>query len=505
MEVELKFLELKALISKDIQNKGDLHMNLIGTNSNISINLFSAVKTKQNYKFQSENPFIKFGLFQGKNFIGIGKLNISNEIKWITIKCSKKNNNNIKSKIINIPSEIQLKVDCKSVKKNLNTKSNCDKYINISIPPKKRINHSMDIEKNTPKKNIIPYIHKKNKSSNKVANIYNKQGMKLLYKSNIEINEIDSMLINDIITLSDDSYEEYSYIQLYNTNGLIVQNEREQLENNIRLNYSEDDEIDNIVYNLNNEINLEHFSIMRNKIDIPNFKIVKLNPKIQYIPFIKKIFQLFKFYYSSWIRLSKENKLYINFIKNYSNEITQLKKKKCKLAVIRERERLNDELIFNEYGYSDYNIKINNLNKELDLWRKISALKTNKKENKSKHRKIFLNEHLKFLFKLKNKSFDYLNQKQKEFILKLNRKILGNNVLRLSSIILNKDKKNINNKRNNRICSSERTISLKSANESIIQTRNRNYQNKHFKNLSLIESQNKIKIDKLIIKKSQLK
>jgi hypothetical protein len=102
MEVELKFLELKALISKDIQNKGDLHMNLIGTNSNISINLFSAVKTKQNYKFQSENPFIKFGLFQGKNFIGIGKLNISNEIKWITIKCSKNNNNNIKNKDIKI-------------------------------------------------------------------------------------------------------------------------------------------------------------------------------------------------------------------------------------------------------------------------------------------------------------------------------------------------------------------------------------------------------------------
>ena len=103
MEVELKFLELKTLISKDIQYKGDLHMNLIGTNSNISINLFSAVKTKQNYKFQSENSFIKFGLFQGKNFIGIGKLNITNEIKWITIKCSKNNNYTIKSKIKNIP------------------------------------------------------------------------------------------------------------------------------------------------------------------------------------------------------------------------------------------------------------------------------------------------------------------------------------------------------------------------------------------------------------------
>ena len=500
MEVELKFLELKAFISKNVQYKGDLHMNLIGNNSNISINLFSAIKTKQNYKFQSENSFIKFGLFQGKNFIGIGKLNITNEIKWITIKCSK---NNIKNKLINIPSEIKLKIDCKFVKNNGNIKKNYVKY--TPIQTKKRINYSMDIDKNTLKKQIIQYTQKKNNSSNRKVNIYNKAEMKFLNKSNIHSIEIDSMLINDIITLSNDSYDEYSYIQLNNTNGLIFQNESEQLENNIRLNYSEDDEIDNIVYNLNNEINLEHFSIMRNKIDIPNFKIVKLNPKIQYIPFIKKIFQLFKFYYSSWIRLSKENKLYINFIKNYSNEITQLKKKKCKLAVIRERERLNDELIFNEYGYSDYNIKINNLNKELDLWRKISALKTNKKENKSKHRKIFLNEHLKFLFKLKNKSFDYLNQKQKEFILKLNRKILGNNVLRLSSIILNKDKKNINNKRNNRICSSERTISLKSANESIIQTRNRNYQNKHFKNLSLIECQNKIKIDKLIIKKSQLK
>ena len=503
MEVDIKFLELKAFISKDIQYKGDLHMNFIGTNSNISINLFAAVKTKQNYKFQCENSFIKFGLFQGKNFIGIGKLNITNEIKWITIKCSKNNNNNIKNKIINIPSEIKLKVDCKFVKKNLNSKTNCDKSINTSIPTKRRINYSMEIKKDTPKKKIIQYTHKKNKSSNKVINIYNKEGMKLLNKSNIHSIENDSMLINDIITLSNDSYEEYSYIQLNNTNGLIVQNEREQLENNIRLNYSEDDEIENIIYNLNNEINLENFSNMRNKIDIPEFKIVKLNFKIQYITFIKKIFQLFKFYYSSWIRLNKENKSYINFIKNHSNKIIQLKKKKCKLAVIRERERLNDELIFNEYGYSDFNIKISNLNKELDLWKKICDFNT-KKENKSKQRKIFLKEHLKFLFKLKIKSFDYLNQKQKEYILKLNRKILGNNVLKLSSIILNKDKNNVNDKRSYKNYSSERKI-VKNTNESNIKTRNRNFQNKHFKNLSLIESQNKSKIEKLIIKKTQLK
>lgn len=497
MEIELKFLELKAFISKNVQYKGDLHMNLIGNNSNISINLFSAIKTKQNYKFQSENSFIKFGLFQGKNFIGIGKLNITNEIKWITIKCSK---NNIKNKLINIPSEIKLKVDCKFVKNNGNIKKNYDKY--TSIQTKKRINYSMDIDKNTLKKQIIQYTQKKNNSSNRKVNIYNKAEMKFLNKSNIHSIEIDSMLINDIITLSNDSYDEYSYIQLNNTNGLIFQNESEQLENNIKLNYSEDDEIQNLIYNLNNEINLEQFSNIKNIIEIPDFKFVKLNLKIQYIPFIKNIFQLFKFYYRIWIRLNKENKSYINFIKNYSNKIIQLKKKKCKLAVIRERERLNDELIFNEYGYSDFNIKISNLKKELDLWEKIYDLNINKNENKSKKRKAFLNEHLKFLFKLRNKSFDNLDKKQKEFILKLNRKILGNNVLNLSSVILNKDKTNINNKLNNIISISERKISLKNSNDQKIKTRNRLYQIKHYKNLSLLESQNKSKNESLIIKKN---
>ena len=269
---------------------------------------------------------------------------------------------------------------------------------------------------------------------NKVSNIYNKEQMKLFNKSVQNSIENDSMLINDIITLSNDSNNEYSYIQLNNTKRLIFQNEIEQLEKNLKLNYSEDKEIESSFKNLNFEFYFENFISLKNKCQIPNFKRIKTNINIEYKEFIKKIFKLFKLYYFMWIELNKQNKLFTNYIKYYSDKIVQLKKKKCKLGIIREKERLSDELIFMEYGYSDYNHKINNLNQEMNIWQNLCDNLSN--DNKLKKRKNFLNERIKYLFKFKNKSFDLLNQKQKDFILKLIRK---HYILKLTSLMVNKN------------------------------------------------------------------
>ena len=454
MEVELKFLEIKATTSKGIIYKGDLHMNLIGNNLNISINLFSSVNSKKSFNFQIPNSILKFGLFQGKVFLGIGKINITNETKWITIKCQKSSKDNLEINL-NKPSEIKIKVKCKIVKiieKNSITSYN--KYIVKSSEVKRKINRSMDFNEDSSKK-INNYNHKKNLSMNKVSNIYNKEQMKLFNKSVQNSIENDSMLINDIITLSNDSNNEYSYIQLNNTKRFIFQNEIEQLEKNLKLNYSEDKEIESSFKNLNFEFYFEKFISLKNKCQIPNFKRIKTNNNIEYKEFIKKIFKLFKLYYFMWIELNKQNKLFTNYIKNYSDKIVQLKKKKCKLGIIREKERLSDELIFMEYGYSDYNHKINNLNQEMNIWQNLCDNLS--KDNNFKKRKNFLNERLKYLFKFKNKSFDLLNQKQKDFILKLIRKHLGNNILKLTSLMVNKNN-NFISKENKSFSSEKKTV-----------------------------------------------
>ena len=326
MEVELKFLKIIATTSKGIIYKGDLHMNLIGNNLNISINLFSSVNSKKSFNFQIPNSILKFGLFQGKVFLGIGKINITNETKWITIKCQKSSKDNLEINL-NKPSEIKIKVKCKIVKiieKNSITSYN--KYIVKSSEVKRKINRSMDFNEDSSKK-INNYNHKKNLSMNKVSNIYNKEQMKLFNKSVQNSIENDSMLINDIITLSNDSNNEYSYIQLNNTKRFIFQNEIEQLEKNLKLNYSEDKEIESSFKNLNFEFYFENFISLKNKCQIPNFKRIKTNNNIEYKEFIKKIFKLFKLYYFMWIELNKQNKLFTNYIKNYSDKIVQLKKK----------------------------------------------------------------------------------------------------------------------------------------------------------------------------------
>ena len=108
-----------------------------------------------------------------------------------------------------------------------------------------------------------------------------------------------------------------------------------------------------------------------------------------------------------------------------------------------------------EYGYSDYNHKINNLNQEMKIWQNLCDNLS--KDNKFKKRKNFLNERLKYLFKFKNKSFDLLNQKQKDFILKLIRKHLGNNILKLTSLMVNKNN-NFTSKENKSFSSEKKTV-----------------------------------------------
>ena len=115
-------------------------MNLIGNNLNISINLFSSVNSKKSFNFQIPNSILKFGLFQGKVFLGIGKINITNETKWITIKCQKSSKDNLEINL-NKPTEKKIKVKCKIVKIiEKNTITSYNKYLVKSYEVKRKIN-----------------------------------------------------------------------------------------------------------------------------------------------------------------------------------------------------------------------------------------------------------------------------------------------------------------------------------------------------------------------------
>lgn len=189
------------LVSEILSNEEELLMTIITDQSEFLISIGDSLSNPKGTIFKTKDKVIKFGLFKGKEYLGMGEFLINNEVRWVAILNSspKKQHTN---EISNLCDSLRLRIKC-------SPNGNIQKAGNHIKPQYMQSSDGKQSKKSTPQFDIQLLSKDKNNNSmskinhdtSYIKNVYGKSKTGRISKHRSHNYSCNNILNTDIYSL----------------------------------------------------------------------------------------------------------------------------------------------------------------------------------------------------------------------------------------------------------------------------------------------------------------